>query len=732
MLSVLGAAPAHAAHFTVINLADSGPGSLREAISNANDTPGFDSIFFDPALAGTITLSSGPLQVTDHVDILGTGAEILTVSGDDATRIFTIASVDSIIATIRGLTLTRGRVEDLEIFGGAIFVAHPASLNLIRTVISDSHAQGFGGAIFNDGGLTLIETVLSGNSAGLGGGGIINVAGDVSLSNSTFSDNHTTDTQPRGGGAIDSEGGTITDEGSTFSGNHTQSSGGALFLAPTTEVHLNGTWLSDNTARFFGGAIVSAGDVTMIGCTVDSNSVTDAELSAGGGISNTGTLRASFCNFGGNSSGRQGGGISNDGSLTLTRDTFTANASGLGGALANLGDATINDSVLSSNSAVFGGGAISTGLGAVVMSGSTLIGNFTTSPDGEGGGMEITSGDVNLRNSTVVGNGSVSGGGILNQGDLDLLGCTINGNIANDGGGLYNLLPVIIEGEIPEGSGIATVGNSTISGNRALSGGGIRNEGAMLLTNVTVDGNRALTGGGIHNDGGTTEAANTILSQSGSGLNCVDEVGGFILSRGFNLDGDGSCNFADDGDLSGTPTSPLDPRLGPLQDNGGPTETRALLAGSPAIDAGDNGQTAAATDQRGFRRVVDGNGDRLAVVDIGAFEFGAASLPGGGDLVSVLAIEPDTFLPAGTTSFALIVHYGPALAPERFVAKLNGQDITSLFDSGIDGSYEVVDIPLQEGLNRLILQVRGPRNDSPVRNVVNLAFWVGSPPVGPQ
>jgi hypothetical protein len=72
-------------------------------------------------------------------------------------------------------------------------------------------------------------------------------------------------------------------------------------------------------------------------------------------------------------------------------------------------------------------------------------------------------------------------------------------------------------------------------------------------------------------------------------------------------------------DLVGTSDDPLDPRLGPLANNGGPTRTHALLAGSPAIDRGSN-TGAPADDQRGFRRIKDGNGDARAVADIGAFE----------------------------------------------------------------------------------------------------------------
>jgi hypothetical protein len=132
---------------------------------------------------------------------------------------------------------------------------------------------------------------------------------------------------------------------------------------------------------------------------------------------------------------------------------------------------------------------------------------------------------------------------------------------------------------------------------------------------------------------GTFSVQNTIIAQNlvdftGSG----PDVSGVFFSHGHNLIGDatGSIGFANGvgGDLVGTAAAPLDPLLGPLQNNGGPTKTHALLAGSPAIDHGDNSavdpttQKLPTTDQRGagHPRQKDGNGDGLAVVDIGAFE----------------------------------------------------------------------------------------------------------------
>jgi predicted outer membrane repeat protein len=206
---------------------------------------------------------------------------------------------------------------------------------------------------------------------------------------------------------------------------------------------------------------------------------------------------------------------------------------------------------------------------------------------------------------------------------LTLTDSTISGNSAfAGGGGIYAL-------------GTATLTNSTISGNMSRTiGGGIR---AFLatLTNCTVTENSAHMGGGIFHDENSGPPETFTIKNTVIAGNFVDFAGagpdafGNFRSQGSNLVGiiDGSSGFITDlvfnipRDLTGTIANPLDPKLGPLKSNGGKTQTHALRAGSPAIDAG-NSAGMQATDQRGtgFRRVKDGNGDRRAAVDIGAFE----------------------------------------------------------------------------------------------------------------
>jgi hypothetical protein len=166
-----------------------------------------------------------------------------------------------------------------------------------------------------------------------------------------------------------------------------------------------------------------------------------------------------------------------------------------------------------------------------------------------------------------------------------------------------------------------------VSGNTAgTDGGGIWASAAELL-NCTVVENIARNGGGLfHEPGGDFTLRNTIVALNVVGFLLTGaDVSGVFTSEGHNLIGDrtGSTGLThgSNGNIVGDGVNPIDPKLGALKNNGGPTKTHALLAGSKAIDRGDN-SLLPLTDQRGagFPRVKDGNGDGIAVVDIGAFE----------------------------------------------------------------------------------------------------------------
>jgi predicted outer membrane repeat protein len=170
---------------------------------------------------------------------------------------------------------------------------------------------------------------------------------------------------------------------------------------------------------------------------------------------------------------------------------------------------------------------------------------------------------------------------------------TFSGNTAGGGGGGIGSFGASI-----------TITNSTFSGNTALnnSGGGISAD-ILTVTNSTIASNTSNTIGGGISSGSTTTLKNTIIANN-QGSDCF----GAITSQGYNLASDGTCNLTASTDL---PTT--EPMLGPLQDNGGPTFTQALLPGSPAIDAGGDCPPPP-TDQRGVSR------PQGTACDIGAFE----------------------------------------------------------------------------------------------------------------
>jgi hypothetical protein len=198
------------------------------------------------------------------------------------------------------------------------------------------------------------------------------------------------------------------------------------------------------------------------------------------------------------------------------------------------------------------------------------------------------------------------------MGTLTLIHSTLSGNRANS-------MTFGLGGAIFSGSqSTLTIVSSTLTGNSASSdGGAIYNGGTATVTSSTVSGNSAhLFGGGVSTGGATFITENSIFA--GNTSDASGDVTGFLDSQGYNLIGDGygSGGFSDT-DLVGTLGMPIDPMLGPLQDNGGPSQTMALLPGSPALNAGDPAQLGTA-DQRG---VVRSGG-----VNIGAFQASATAL----------------------------------------------------------------------------------------------------------
>jgi hypothetical protein len=173
-----------------------------------------------------------------------------------------------------------------------------------------------------------------------------------------------------------------------------------------------------------------------------------------------------------------------------------------------------------------------------------------------------------------------------------------------------------------------TIENSTLSGNEATDdGGGIHNlwTATAILNNVTVNANASGDlGGGVYEAGGTFNLRNTLLANN-TDVSGDPHCYGTLTSQGYNLIESVTSNCTISGDTTGNVTG-QPALLGPLADNGGPTLTHALRAGSPAIDAGNpattgsGGMSCIATDQRGWTRPIDGDSDGSASCDIGAYE----------------------------------------------------------------------------------------------------------------
>ena len=300
--------------------------------------------------------------------------------------------------------------------------------------------------------------------------------------------------------------------------------------------------------------------------------------------------------------------------LAIANDGDTIDATGISGAI-NLttGELVVDHSVSINGPgadllAVDGNAASSvfhiTSLGSVTISDVTI----RNGQAGFGGGIFNNNAELTVINSTVSGNAAPFGGGIYNGGGLTIVNSTLSGNMAgSEGAGVYNPATLMIS-------------NSTFSGNIAHgNGGACVNGGILLITNSTLSGNSAGFGGGIDNTG-TLRIGNTILKRGASGANITVLSAGSVNSLGYNVSSDDGSGFlTGPGDQINT-----DPMLGPLQSNGGPTFTHALLPGSPAIDGGDPNFTPPPFyDQRGagFWRVRDGR------IDVGSFEVQAGATP---------------------------------------------------------------------------------------------------------
>jgi hypothetical protein len=384
------------------------------------------------------------------------------------------------------------------------------------------------------------------------------------------------------------------------------------------KVVINGLRVTGGDASGPGGAILARENLTLVSCVITGNATfTNSQLGGGGIYSAANSITANSlmlvdCSITNNVAVRdEGGGVRKQrGTLIMEGCTVSGNTSTVLGGGLSAADASVNIQIRS----------------------STFTSNSATGY--YGGGIFVYSGVLTLTDSTLSGNSAPYGAGLYltttSQGTV--VRSTINNNTASvDGGGVH-----------VDSSQLTIIG-STLSTNsaRGFGGGAAMPNGTLILRHSTVTANRANTdnvggeqGGGLITGTGVVTLDHTIVAGNLRGTSIRSDAIGPTSAR-FSLIGDntGATITDNGGNLIGTGAFPVNPLLGPLAENGGPTRTHALQPGSQAIDAGDPAALAGAgsvptSDQRGvpFIRIYNGGGDLSARIDIGAYEVQAPGI----------------------------------------------------------------------------------------------------------
>lgn len=604
------AAPAQATDFTVTKATDDNGActpadcSLREAVIAANAAaPGPNKVIL-PARHYMLTISgsgllSGDVDVTRSLTIAGAGAAttIIDASGDD--RLFHLAPGAAL--TFTGVTLTGGQAPSGG-YGSAILAdSGTGDIAISKSVVTGNHSGngsgGRGGAIRMEGGtpaLTISDSTISSNSAGGAGSGDSGYGGVL---------------DGLGSGPVKIERSTVT--GNRAGGSNSFGYGGVLSVS--SPVSITDSVVSDNhaggggTSGFGYGGVFYGGGITVTRTALRDNTAGGQDIGYGGALDASGAVTLTSVTATGNHAGGgpggsafgYGGAIKNDGPTTsVERSTLTGNRAGGGGSVGY-------------------GGAID-GNGDLTLTGSTVSGNTV----GGGGGGPSSNG---------------YGGGV-NTGTATITNATLTGNVAGGGGSAG--FGGAIRGSTSSGS--VKVLYTTVAGNSAVALGG------------------SGVGGGI-SAGATAKSSIVSGNVNATSANCDTP----LVSQGHNLEhGSSTCGFSDPTDAHG------DPKLGPLANNGGPTQTLALLPGSAAIDAGaDNGCPGA--DQRGVFRPLDGNADGSTHCDIGAFERSAlpaavtgAAVPGIVDATLTGKVNPGGGAASFHFDYGKTTAYGKSTAPQ--------------------------------------------------------------------
>ena len=628
------------------------PGTLRAALklaqqlaatadaAGSSDKP---TIIFK--CSGTITLSStltliqGPVPGLSSwgFTIDGAGQKV-TLSGGGAVPVFAVNY--GVNAAVKNLTIAQGSPNG---------IANGGTLSVVNSTVSGNTGPGMS----NSGTLSVVNSTVSGNAGpGIGNTGTLDVV------NSTFSGNAGTG----GAGGIYNQG-TAAVTNSILSGNGSNCSGaitdngdnladdGTCNFKPITN-----SLVVSTAALRLGSPADNGGSTRTIALLPGSAAIDFAPCrqftdQRGSHRPDPGDTR---CDSGAYESSTAGAATIPLGSCDQTSLANAITAAGAGGLVQFTQDCTITlsspitpsqDVTIDGNGhrvTLSGGDAVPV---IVVSQRVTAVLNDLTITKGHPGGTFAT-----------------DSGGIYNEGNLTVSNSTVSDNLTFvplGAGGILN-------------GGTLTVSNSTFSGNRSGAvtglGGGISNYGTTTVSNSTFSGNG---GGGLLNNSGTITVTNSIfsgngLSVTGDASDCATFQAGAIIDNGGNLADDASCAFTQSSSKNGATGL----NLGSLADNGGPTQTVALLPGSaardvlPAVSCVDPQGFPLAADQRGFPRLDEGE----STCDSGAFESNPPRTSG---ITPNTAPQHSGFsITVSGTDFSAgsVVYLGTAAAPTHFVS----------------------------------------------------------------
>lgn len=639
--------------------------SIRSAILAAEANPGPDTIQIPD---GTyVNDFAGSFDTFEAQDLAFVGnvanPSAVVIDGINQFRLFDLLGFGaSHTISFQGMTLRNGVARDGS-GGAAINAGQDVDLQVDNVIIENNLADSY-----------LLPFPPFSSSPSSGGG--IQASGNVTITNSVIRNNAATED---GGGlefAPFAAPKTLTIRNTTISGNQAGTGstnfaygGGVRVKGPDATVVFDNVTFDGNVAGDSGGGAYVSDAALMVSSSSFTNNQALGNESGGGGlyVLGQGPSGPAFSVNGGSFTGNtavQGAGgfeaVNNSGtidgaSFILNRVTGVGTSFDEGGgAIAVLStvmgsnaQVTLRNLFVSENTAPSAGGIASVDT-RLTIEDSTISGNEATGPLlGSAGGIGAVANEpgvgVSIFNSSILNNTAVlQAGGIgAIDANLSLADSVVDGNVASTGraGGIglttvgTGIEPVLQTNAVTisnneasgDGGGIGVDGvdffllNTTISGNRSLAGNG----GGIALVNAnpsigpeiqfsTIASNQAVAGSNLALQNSDLRLQATLIAD-GTGVG----IGSSFVSLGGNLDQNGTLGLSGPGDLSG-----VDPLLGPLQDNGGPVPTHALLPGSPAIDTGP--ASVVTEDARGVTRPQDGDGVGGAAFDIGAFEAEAA------------------------------------------------------------------------------------------------------------